>query len=63
MKMKKLLKVYVICMNLRVRLLLHLKKRGILERLNQLVMTKLEFCLWKGLVEPQIALHGPRMKN
>ena len=43
--------IAVVCMKLTVRLLLHLEKRGILERLNQLMMTKLKFCVWRGLVE------------
>ena len=62
MKMKKLLKVYVVCMKLTVGLLLHLEKISILERLNQLVMTKLKFCVWRGLVEHQIALFDQRVK-
>ena len=37
-------------------------KTGILERLNQLVMTKLKFYVRKGLVEHRIALYGQRMK-
>ena len=43
-------------MKLTVELLLHLDKCGILEMLNQLVMTKLKFCVSKGLVKHQIAL-------
>ena len=59
---EEIAKVYVVHMKLTVGLLLHLEKRGILERLNQLVMTKLKFCVWKGLVEHWIALYGQRMK-
>ena len=32
-------------MKLKVELLLHLEKHGILERLSQLVMIKLKFCV------------------
>ena len=51
MKRRKSPKVYVVCIKLTVGLLLFLEKHGILERLNQLVMRKLKFCVWKGLVE------------
>ena len=37
-------------------------KTWYLERLNQLVMTKLNFCVWKGLIEHRIALCGQRIK-
>ena len=60
---EEIAKSYVVCMKLTVGLLLHLEKRGILERLNLLVMTKLKFCAWKGLVEHQIALSAHRMKT
>ena len=39
-----------------------LEKRGILGRLNQLVMIKLKFCVWRELVEHRIALCAQRMK-
>ena len=60
--MKKLLKVYIVCMKLTVGLQLHLEKCDILERLNQLLKTKFKFCVWKELVEHRIALCGQRMK-
>ena len=62
MKLRKLLKVYVVFMKLTVRLQLLLEKRGILERLNQLMMRKVKFSVWKGLVEHQGALFGQRKK-
>ena len=49
-------------MKLTVRLQLLLEKHGILERLNQLMMRKVKFSVWKGLVEHQGALFGQRKK-
>ena len=48
MKLRKSLKVYVVCVKLAVGLLLLLEKHGILERINQLVLRKLKFCVRKG---------------
>ena len=53
----------MICMELTVKLLLHLEKYDILQSLNQLVMKRLKFCVWKGLVEYWIAICDQRMKN
>ena len=54
---------YDVCMKLTVRLLLHLEKYDILQILNQLVMTRLKFRVWKGLVEYWIAICDQRMKT
>lgn len=54
---------YDVCMKLTARLLLHLEKYDILQSLNQLVMTRLKFRVWKGLVEYWIAICDQRMKT